>query len=218
MRPSTLREKVHLQYCFDRSEYAVAPGGRVAVTVAIREILNTRSGGALLAPGADGLIGGGVLVLVTAPHPSRPARVRSIADIKGNSRFDFTHMPQPPEPTRPNAAGMLALSTNPVFGEKVARCGSIETVQLPLASFLFTAGSVLGEVTHLMAINAEVDPRTTAGNNLTASGIVLDGLLRPDVATITVTPRSAVAESPEDESSLADTDDPSGQRSWRRRC
>src|SRR5262249_45482287 len=93
---SALREKVSLQYAFDRSDYRVAPGGTVAVTVAIQEVFSERSGAALFAPGADGLIGGGVLVRLTGPLPSRPARVKSIADIKGNWHFDFALMPQLP--------------------------------------------------------------------------------------------------------------------------
>ena len=42
MRPSTLREKVNLQYCFDRSDYSVTPGGSVVANVSIQEIANTQ--------------------------------------------------------------------------------------------------------------------------------------------------------------------------------
>ncbi len=204
MHLSALREKVNLQYAFDRSDYRVAPGGTVAVTVAIQEVFSEPSGAALFAPGADGLIGGGVLVRLTGPRPAHPARVKSVADIKGNWYFDFALMPQLPVPHFPDGAGMVELATGPVFGKVVSRTGSCQTVLLPLATFVFTAGPLIGEVTHLTATNTEADPHTPGGNNVTASGTPLDRLIRADTATITVSPKAAAAESSDSESDWAE--------------
>jgi hypothetical protein len=89
---------------------------------------------------------------------------------------------------------MLELATGPVYGKVVARSGPCQTVLLPLATFIFTAGPLIGEVTHLTATNTLSDPHTPGGNNVTASGTPLDGLIRADTATITVSPKWAVAE------------------------
>jgi hypothetical protein len=204
MHLSALREKVNLQYAFDQSDYRVAPGGTVAVTVSIQEVFSERSGAALFAPGAEGLIGAGVLVRLTGTRPAHPARLKSIADIKGNWHFDFALMPQLPAPHFPDSAGMLELATGPVFGKVVSRTGPCQTVLLPLATFIFTAGPLIGEVTHLTATNTVADPHTPGGNNVTASGTPLDGLIRADTATITVSPKAAVARPAETKSDWAE--------------
>jgi hypothetical protein len=96
-------------------------------------------------------------------------------------------LPQLPAPAVPNSAGLLELVSNPVFGTITAQTVTNETVLLPLGTFIFTADNVPGEVNNLVAMNTTIDGTTPSANNVTASGIVLDPLLQPGTATITVT-------------------------------
>lgn len=158
----------------------------MAVTVSIQETLNPQTDASLLAPGTDGLLGGGLLVQVIAPLPASPAQVRSPSAIQGNSAFDVIQLPQLPAPGVANSAGLLELASNPVFGSITSLTATSETVLLPLGTFTFTAGNVPGEVSDLEAMNTTIDGVTPSANNVTASGIVLDPLLQPGSATITV--------------------------------
>jgi hypothetical protein len=182
------------QYVFNQSNYTVVPGGMVAVTVSVQETLNPQTDGSLLAPGTDGLIGGGLLVQVVAPLISSTAQVKSTSAIQGNSAFDVIQLPQLPATGVPGSAGLLELANNPVFGTITTQTATSETVLLPLGTFIFTAGSVPGEVDDLVAMNTTIDGITPSANNVTASGIVLDPLLQPGSATITVT--STIAPEP----------------------
>jgi hypothetical protein len=174
------------QYVFDQANYTVAPGGTVPVTVSIRETFDPQTDTALLAPGTDGLIGGGVLVQVVPPLPSSPAQVKSTGAIQGNSAFSVALVPQLPAPGVPNSAGLLELASGPVFGTVTSQSASSETVNLPLGTFTFTAGVVPGEVNNLVAMNTTIDGMTPSANNVTLSGVVLDPLIQPGTATITV--------------------------------
>jgi hypothetical protein len=174
------------QYVFNQPNYTVAPGGAVAVTVSILETLNPQTDASLLAPGTDGLIGGGLLVQVAAPLPTSPAKVTSPSAIQGNSAFGVIQLPQLPAPGVANSAGLLELASNPVFGTITSLTATSETVLLPLGTFTFTAGNLPGEVSDLEAMNTTIDGVTTSANNVTASGIVLDPLLQTGSATITV--------------------------------
>jgi hypothetical protein len=174
------------QYVFDQANYTVAPGGTVPVTVSLRETFNPQTDTPLLAPGTDGLIGGGVLVQVVSPLPSSPAQVKNTGAIQGNPAFDVALVPQLPAPGVSNSAGLLELASAPVFGTVISQSASSETVDLPLGTFAFTAGGVLGEVNDLVAMNTTIDGVTPSANNVTLSGVVLDPLIQPGTATITV--------------------------------
>jgi hypothetical protein len=174
------------QYVFNHANYTVATGGTVPVTVSIQETLNPQTDTSLLAPGTDGLIGGGVLVQVAAPLSNSPAQVRNTSAIQGNSAFDAAFVPQLPAPGVANSAGLLELASNPVSGTITSQTATSETVLLPLGTFTFTAGNVPGEINDLVAMNTTIDGVTQSANNVTASGIVLDPLLQPGSATITV--------------------------------
>jgi PEP-CTERM motif len=175
------------QYVFDQSNYNAAPGGTVAVTVSIREMLNPQTDASLLAPGTDGLVGAGLLVQVAAPLATRPAQVTSVAGIQGNPAFSVIQVPQLPAPGVANSAGLLELAGGAVFGTITSETATSETVLLPLATFTFTAGDVPGEVNNLVAMDTTIDGMTPSANNVTAAGIVLDPLLLSGTATITVT-------------------------------
>jgi hypothetical protein len=182
----SLSQKVRLQYFFDQSDYSVAPGGTVAVTVFLRETFNPSIGSSLLAPGTDGLVSAGFMIQCRSTPPSRPALVLATSAIAGNPGFDFATIPQLPVPTFEHTAGIVALSSNPVYGEIGSRTPSRETVLLTLATFTFTGGPAPGDVTHLTALNAETNLRLASDTVVTASGLVLDSLLEPGRATITV--------------------------------
>jgi hypothetical protein len=185
MFPASVRPRVKLQYFFGASLYAVEPGGEVAVTVYLQETFNPRLGSSLLAPGTDGLVRGSVLIQATPPLSAHPARVRDIASIKGNDEFDFALVPELNATPFADGAGIVELSANPVFGKVVAQSASCETVLLPLGTFTFTAGPIAGEVTQLTAMDCASDVAPGA-NNVTCSGLVLNSLIEPGTATITV--------------------------------
>jgi hypothetical protein len=174
------------QYVFSQANYTVAPGGTVAVTVSVEETFNPQTDTSLLAPGTDGLVGGGVAVQVVPPLPSSPAEVLTTGAIQGNSAFNLAQVPQLPAPGLANSAGLLELATNPVFGTITSQTATSETVVLPLATFTFTAGNIPGDVTNLVAMDTTIGG-IPSENNITASGISLDALLQSGTATITVT-------------------------------
>jgi hypothetical protein len=170
-------------YLFDQSNYTVAAGGTVLVKVSLQE--DTSTGGPSLLS-TEGLISAGVRVDFNDPVPTQPAQVRSLADILPNPAFDLAPPPDPrflPVPGFPNTAGIeeyVDIASPPVTAP-----GTGPLYQIPLGSFLFHAGSVPGEVTHIQALdfNPATDDTVTA---LTAT--VLDSLINPANATITVQP------------------------------
>jgi hypothetical protein len=174
------------QFFFDRSNYAVAPSGTATVAVFIRETFNPRNDESLLVSKTDGLISAGVVVQVSAPLPSHPAFVRAPTAILGNTAFDLAVVVKVPTPRQPESAGLIALSTKPVFGNVVSRSPTCESVLLPLGTFTFTAGEVPGEVTFLNAVVPEDFSDRASANNVTQSGVNLDPWLRPGCAMIVV--------------------------------
>jgi hypothetical protein len=199
-----LPTKARFQWFFDLSNYTVAPEGTVAVTVLLQETFNPKTFSSLLAPGTDGLILGGVLVEVISPLPSCPARVRKSSSITGNPAFDFATVPQLPVPQSATSAGILELSDSPVYGEVVSRSDTCETVLLSLGTFLFTAGTVSGEVNFLTAMVTGNLIGAPGDINVTYSGVQLDGLIQAGSAMITVSPKAAGPHFPGKRSSLAD--------------
>jgi hypothetical protein len=181
--------RIKLQYFFDRSHYVVAPEETVAVSVSLQETFNPSRSSSWLAPGTDGLTQGGILVEVSTPMPTCPAAVRTTAAIAGNADFDFAIITVVPEEKSLKGAGILELSSKPVFGEIVSRNATSETVLLPLATFTFTAGKVPGEVTFLTAMVPEVLTLTPGEINVTDSGVVLDRSIEVGTAMITVSPK-----------------------------
>jgi hypothetical protein len=174
------------QFVFDQANYTVAPNGTVTVGVGLQETFNPQTDTPVLAPGTDGLVGAGVQVQVVSPFPSSAAKVNSIGDISGASAFSLAFVPQLPVPGTTNGAGFVELAASSVFGTVTSSSPTLETVLVPLGSFTFTAGSVPGEVTNLSALNTTLDPTQASFNNVTTSGIVLDPLIQPGSATITV--------------------------------
>jgi hypothetical protein len=185
MSNSPVSRNHRLQFFFDRSNYTAAPGGTVTLTVSLQELFNPRSDDSLLAPGTDGLISAGVFIESASPRPTHPAIVRRTASILGNTRFDFAAVAQTPS-LESDGASLVEFSSEPVFGEVISRRPACETVLLPLGSFTFTVGKVLGEVTFLTALVTEDYDQKSDERNVTYSGVVLDHLIQPATATITV--------------------------------
>jgi hypothetical protein len=181
-----LPKQGRFRFFFDRSNYTVVPGGTATVTIFVQETFKPRDEESLLAPGTDGLIRAGVVVQVGAPLPNQPAFVRTTAAILGNPGFDLAVVARMPSVESPGNAGIVELSTKPVFGEVVSRSPNCETVLLPLGTFTFTAGKVLGDVTSLTALVTADYPETCSENNVTDSGVVLDELIEPGIALIVV--------------------------------
>jgi hypothetical protein len=203
LRPE-LPKRVRLQCFFDQAHYVVGPEGTVAVTVSLQETFNPSATSSLLAPGTDGLIQGGVLVEVGVPAPGYPARVRTPAAIIGNPGFDVAIVPVLPVPKTAHTAGILELSSKPVYGEIVSRSANCETVVLPLGTFVFTAGRVPGEVTFLTAMVTSNINDSTGDVNVTDSGISLDPLIQPGTAMITVAEKVSGPHLPKGLSGVAD--------------
>ena len=174
------------QFVFDQSNYTVAPNGTVSVGVGLQETFNPQTDTPVLAPGTDGLVGAGVQVQVVSPFPGSPASVKSSADIHGDPAFSLLALPQLPVPGTTTGAGLLELAPGPVFGTVTFSSPLLEIVDVPLGTFTFTAGGTPGQVTHLAALNTTIVPGVPSSNNVTNSGIVLDPLILPGAATITV--------------------------------
>jgi hypothetical protein len=171
---------------FDQSNYNVAPNGKVTVGVGRLETFNPQTDTPLLAPATDGLVGAGVQVQTVSPFPSSPATVKNVSDISGAPAFSTQVLPQLPVPGTTTGAGLLELAPGPVFGTVTLSSPLLEMVRLPLGTFTLTAGGVLGQVTNLSALNTTIVPGVPSSNNVTNSGIVLDPLILPGSATITV--------------------------------
>jgi hypothetical protein len=193
MANSPVSRNRRLQFFFDRTNYTAAPGATVTLTICLQELFDPRSEDSLLAPGTDGLISAGVFIESGTPRPKYPAFVRRTANILGNTRFDFAAVAQTPSLESPGAS-LVELSGEPVFGEVVSRRPTCETVLLPLGSFTFTTGKVAGEVTFLTAMASDEYGNKSRDRNVTYSGMLLDPLIEPAGATITVT-RAAAPES-----------------------
>lgn len=171
------------RYVFDRPVYTVAPGETVLVNTFLQE---TVTGGDTSRLATEGLIGAGVRVRFDIPPaPGSPAQVLNLSDILPNTAdfddaiFQFTDL----------APGSLAeltevvdLASPPVLGTELTP----GIFRVFLGSFRFTAGSALGEVTTVSALDS---PRTE--DTITGTGLVLDGLIESGDSTIRV---SAVPE------------------------
>jgi hypothetical protein len=203
MAGPVLPAKSKLQYFFDRAHYVVGPEQKVDICISLQETFNPRTSSSLLAPGSDGLIQGGIVVEISSPMPTCPAAVRSTAAIAGNAEFDFAAISLLPVPHSANGAGILELSTRPVFGEVVSRNESSETVLLTLGTFTFTAGRVPGEVTFLNAVVPDGLALTPGEINVTSSGVGLDNLIQEGSAMITISPKSTASLSPDKLAGLA---------------
>jgi hypothetical protein len=177
---------------FDRPHYAVAPGGTATVTVFLRETFDPRTDESLLAPGTDGLVSAAVGVRVGAPHPIPPAFLRPTAAILGNTGFDLALVARMPSPESPGSAGLVELSDRPVFGEVVSRRPTRVTVLLPVGTFTFAAGTVLRWATLRTVLVTEDYPDPCGAGTVTDSGVVLDDVVRPGRALITVSPKACL--------------------------
>jgi hypothetical protein len=178
---SSVRAAAIYEYVFDRPSYTVSPGGVAELSVFLQE---TVTGADVSRLATDGLIGAGVRVQFdVAPAPAMPAQVLSAADIAANSAaFDGTSL-LIKELASGSSAGLseaVDLTSPAVTGTLIAP----GTYRIPLGTFRFTAGSVPGQTTNLLA--TRFSPGST--ETVTGSGLGLDSLTASGSATLTVVP------------------------------
>jgi hypothetical protein len=167
-------------FTFDQTDYPVAPGGKVDVTVYLQETVG--SGSSVLDAGGAGMFCAGVLLTDVAPLPINPAVVLLASHIVKNGSFDDS-------PTREVIATTAGL--------KEAMISPFDSVHaddptpgrlhysMTIGTFTFTAGTTPGEITHVEA------SRFSAGlgdYNITGLGEPLDSLIGPASCSITVLP------------------------------
>jgi hypothetical protein len=174
------------QYYFDRPKYTVAPAGTAAVTLFLRETFDPRSYRPRLAPATDGLVSAGVVVRVASLFATDPDRAPTIAATLGNPEFDFGLIARAASPEFSGSAGIVQLATRPVFGEVVARTPTCVNVLLPLGTFTLAFPQGAGDAMFVTALVTDGYPDTCDDKNVTDSGAVLDGLIRPGLAMVTV--------------------------------
>ena len=168
---------------FDRSNYVAAPSGLVDVQVFLRQTGTADAGqtNILGGPGAVGMTGTGVLV--TFGTGLSDAQVLSPSDITGNAAFD--NFGFPPFTSVSSGSAILSQSTSgaPVLGTNVA----LNTYDLLLGTFTFTAGTVLGQATTIRAsipLNsndnvAATSPDPTVLTNIASAGATITVRARP---------------------------------------
>jgi len=173
---------------FDRTNYVAAPGGSVDVQVFLRQTGTADAGqtNILGGPGAVGMVGTGVLVTFgTGPNE---AQVLSPSDITGNAAFD--NFGSAPVTSVSSGSAFLSQFTflgPPVLGTNVA----LDTYDLWLGTFTFTAGTVLGQATTISAsipLNSNDNVAATSPDPTVLTNIA------SSAATITVQSVTAVPE------------------------
>lgn len=145
-------------YQFDQSNYSVAPGGGVDVTVFLVE--DTSGGGSSLLV-SEGLLSGGVRLSYSGVNSPDAATLTSKDAIAHNPAFDQAV----DNPVKYLTADFVALGSgagNPIAGLAETRSDAqLEGVlaseldpnhyRIPLGTFHFTAGNVMFDVTTLKA-------------------------------------------------------------------
>lgn len=156
-----------LVYSFGQSNYTVAPGETVIVDVFLQQTDTTT----ILTD--EGLIGGGVRVFFDDSAPTEPAQVLSKTDIIPNPAFDDTFL---------GADLILDAGVSAGFEDSIHDTLSpLVGSRILLGSFVFTAGTIGGEVTNLTATDLRTGDQNVAGD---FTG--LDSMISNGAATITV--------------------------------
>jgi len=180
----TANADLEFSFQFDQSNYVASPGGQVAVEVFLRQtgIAGTGQTNILGGPEAVGMVGTGVLV--TFGTGLSDAQVLSPSDITGNAAFD--NFGFSPFTSVSSGSASLSQSTSgaPVLGTNVA----LDTYDLLLGTFTFTAGTVLGQVTTISA-SIPLDPN----DNVAATSPDPTVLTNIASAGATITVQGAVA-------------------------
>ncbi|MEM6691930.1 MAG: hypothetical protein AAF664_21045 [Planctomycetota bacterium] len=161
--------RAELMYSFGQSNYNVEVNGRVIVDVFL-----TQTSPGVFDLAVDGLESAGVRVSSDLNAPSDPARVLSVNDIAANPVFDGTFPPPVSEVVGSSSAGLVRGLD---FGSPVPT-----GIQILLGSFTFTAGSVPGQITSLVAGDFSAETETVGGD---ATFTPLDSMIGSGFATIT---------------------------------
>ncbi|MFK8115239.1 MAG: PEP-CTERM sorting domain-containing protein [Rubripirellula sp.] len=162
-----------LVYSFSEANYEVTAGSTVDVTVFLQQQDAT---GDPIDLTIDGLVSAGVRVTFDTTPPSDRAEVLLEADITPNPLFDDTSFGPEFDLVAGESAGFVD-SVDDVFAP-------ITGNNILLGTFRFTAGSVIGEVTNVRAVDFGIDDDTFAGD---FDFTILDGAIGQGISTITVT-------------------------------
>lgn len=163
-------------YVFDHANYSVALGATVDVLVYLQE-----TGTSIFRD--KGLIGAGVQVRFDdPPQPISPAEVLYVTDVSNVSDFEVEWS----KSAVPNLAyADLALGT---FGYVYGTEAGSDVYRVLLGKFTFTAGTVLGEMTHIRATDFSTSTADTIYYDDESNPVALDGAIYDGTATITTVP------------------------------
>ncbi|MBX3414213.1 MAG: hypothetical protein KF708_16115 [Pirellulales bacterium] len=164
-------------YRFDQASYTVSPGAAFPVSVYLRETFD--SGDPTLLD-TDGLLTAGVRVRFDVPTvPSDPARVVAPGDISANPAFDMSPFIE----LVPNASAGIGASVD-FFSPAVTALTGPGFHEIWLGTFTFSAGTVGGEVTQLVATDLDLTTDDILTEN---SFLILDPFVADGFAYVTVT-------------------------------
>ena len=158
-------------FVFEKSDYAVNPGGTVDVQVYLQETDGTQLRDI-------GLVGTGVRICSTdLPQPESPAKVLSDSDVFNVSDFDVVWS-KTADPDL-GCAGLSLGTFGKVYGLETATGSDIYRVLL--GKFTFTAGSIANETTHIRV----TDFNPALSDTVLADYTDLDSVIADGTATIT---------------------------------
>lgn len=171
------------EFTFDQSNYTVAPGGTVYVTVYLQETPGT--GTSVLDANGVGMFGAGVTVFDIAPLPPEPAQVLAAAGIALNPGFNDTSSARKGVANSPSILAYLSEVTDAtVFVHADDPTPGRAHYLMTVGTFQYTAGTTPG-ITFLQTGN---NPLVVGDVNITALGNALDSFIVHTGATITTTP------------------------------
>lgn len=164
------------EYVFDQTSYTASINGTVDVSVYLQE-----TDGTIFKD--TGLINAGVKVRFDdSPVPSSPAKVLTTANITNVSDFDQVW----PTSAAVPASGYAGLSLG-TFGYVYGTETATDVYRIPLGKFTFTAGTVVGQVTHIRATDFSTSLDDTVYYDTSLNPVALDASIQDATATITAT-------------------------------
>jgi hypothetical protein len=172
-------------FVFSEANYSVMPGAKVNIAVYWQQTV-TGDDASVLDPSSEiGVFGQGVRIRWDNPDvPSEPAMVLSADDIIANSAFNDAGMTTPKTVTESCAQLQEATDFSAfVYGSEV----SPGVWRQWIGTFVFTAGSASGEVTHLLAVKYAA-PGSEGVYVIDGAGEAYDNVTAAATATITTVP------------------------------
>jgi hypothetical protein len=175
--PLPARGEVQFSFATDRAVYTAPPSSRVPVRVYLQE--TTIADSSILLT-ESGLFSAGLKLRTVAPLPSTPTTLDGADDIIPDAAFSGGALMSLSPLTLLLADGILA-EPGPT-GELT----NASTRQILLGTFVFTAASTPGAITHFQV--TDFDDAGNSSDTLTWQGTELDKLISPGSFSIQVTP------------------------------